>query len=173
MTRKRSKYRPTHQATPAAYMIAIQGAHKLCAHDQLTRAARVRASVDELARDACNFEAWKDVFDCINMVEAFAHIGLVRHAAEFIREHQDSVVAALDRQRETGSNVLRPVEVQLLRDLAATWAEVLAEVTCREYFAAEQRVLRKVQNALRAKSNGANVQLVTLPEGMKKSSAPA
>ena len=167
MTRKRSNYRPSHKANPLAYMTAIQGAHKLCAHDQLTRAARVRASVDELARDACNFAAWRDVFDCLNMIEAFAHIGLVRHAGEFIREHQDSVVAALDRQKQTGSNVLRPVEVQLLRDLAATWAEVLAEVTCREYFEAEQRVVRKVQNALKAKRNGANVQLVTLPDGMR------
>lgn len=173
MTRKRSKYRPTHAATPTAFMIAIQGAHKLCASDQLTRAARVRASVDELSLNACNFDAWRDVFDTINMIEALAKVGLVRDAREFLELHQDSVVAALDRQRETGSNVLYPAEVQLLRDLAATWAEVLAEVTCREYHEAEQRVIRKVQNALRAKRNGANVQLVTVPEGMKKSSAPA
>lgn len=166
MTRKRSNYRPSHKANPLAYMTAIQGAHKLCAHDQLTRAARVRASVDELARDACNFAAWRDVFDTINMIEAFAHIGLVRNAREFLDEHQDSVVAALDRQQKTGSNVLRPAEVQLLRDLAATWAEVLAEVTCREYFQAESRVIRKVQNALKAGARG-SVRLVSIPDSVR------
>jgi hypothetical protein len=166
MSRKRSAYRPKYSANPLAYMTAIQGAHKLCAHDQLTRAARVRASVDELAQDAANPGAWRDVFDCVNFIEALAHIGTIRHAAEFIAEHQDNVVAAIDRQRETGSNVLRPVEVQLLRDLAATWAEVLGEVTCREYFEAEQRVVRKVQQAIKAGSRG-SVRLVTPPDSFR------
>ena len=106
------------------------------------------------------------MFDTINLIEALAHMGLVRDARDFLAEHQDSVVAALDRQRETGSNVLRPVEVQLLRDLAATWAEVLGEVTCREYFEAEQRVMRKVQNALKAGSRG-SVRLVTIPDSVR------
>lgn len=163
--KKRSSYRPKG-VNLTAYMVAIQGAHKLCAHDQLTRASRVRLSVEELAKDAENLGAWRDVFDAINMIEAFAQIGTIRHAKEFIAEHQDSVVAALDRQRTTGSNVLRPVEVQLLRDLAATWAEVLAEVTCREYFEAEQRVARKVQQALKAGSRG-SVRLITPPDSFR------
>lgn len=163
---KRKAYRPRYQPNPQAFMVAIRGAHKLCAHDQLTRAARVRCSIEELVKDAANFAAWRDVFDAINMIEAFAQIGLVRDAREFLAEHQDSVVAALDRQRQTGSNVLRPVEVQLLRDLAATWAEVLGEVTCREYFEAEERVKRKVQQALKAGSRG-SVTLVTVPDTMR------
>lgn len=114
----------------------------------------MRCSVEELGKDAANINAWRDVFDAVNLIEAFAQIGLVRHAKEFLAEHQDNIVAALDRQRETGSNVLRPVELQLLRDLAATWAEVLAEVTCREYFKAEERVKRKVRQALAKGSHG-------------------
>ncbi len=154
MTRKRSKYRPTHAANPRAYITAIQGAHKLCAHDQLTRAARVRCAVDRLADSTGGVPDWRDVADALNMIDAFAHIGLVRHARDFVAEHQTNVAEALDRHKATGSNVLRPVEVQLLRDLAATWAECLGEVTCRQYFEAEQRVVRKVQQALRAGSRG-------------------
>jgi len=163
---KRKAYRPKYAANPLAYMTAIQGAHKLCADDQLTRAARVRASVDQLTKDASDISAWRDIFDTVNMIEAFSHIGLVRDAKEFLQAHQDSIVAALDRQRETGSNVLRPVEVQLLQDLAATWAEVLTEVTCREYFEAEGRVQRKVQQALKAGSRG-SVRLITPPTAIR------
>lgn len=166
MSRKKSSYRPRWTANPQAYMTAIAGAHKLCADDQLTRAARVRASVDELAKDAANLGAWRDIFDVTNMIEAFAHIGLVKDAREFLAEHQDNIVAALDRQRETGSNVLRPIELQLLRDLAATWAEVLAEVTCREYHEAEERVRRKVQQALKAGSRG-SVRLIEPPDSLR------
>lgn len=152
--KKRSSYRPRYTANPMAYMTAIQGAHKLCGHDQLTRAARARAAVDRLASSTADASDWRDVADLLNMIEAFAHLGLVRHAREFIAEQQASILAAMDRQRDTRSNVLRPVEVQLLRDLAATWAECLAEVTCRQYFEAEQRVVRKVQQALKAGSRG-------------------
>ena len=42
----RKAYRPTHAPNPRAFMVAIRGAHLLCAHDQLTRAARVRSSVE-------------------------------------------------------------------------------------------------------------------------------
>jgi hypothetical protein len=153
---------------PFAYRTAIAGAHKLTADDQLTRAARVRCSIEELGKDAANVDAWRDVFDVVNLLEAFAQIGCIRHAKEFLSEQQENVVAALDRQRETGSNVLRPVELQLLRDLAATWAEVLAEVTCNQYLQAEERVKRKVSNALKAGSRGA-VRLITPPAGFRES----
>lgn len=159
--KKRSSYRPKHTANPLAYMTAIQRAHKLCAHDQLTRAARVRCAVERLADSTGGMADWRDVADALNMVEAFWHIGLVRHAREFVAEQQESVATALDRHRATGSNVLRPVECQLLRDLAATWAECLAEVTCRQYFEAEQRVVRKVQQAL-AKGSHGDVRVVEL-----------
>jgi hypothetical protein len=168
MSRKKSSYRPKG-VNVTSYMVAIQGAHKLCTHDQLTRAARVCISVEELGKDAANVGAWRDVFDTVNMIEAFTQIGLVRDARDFLAEHQDSIVAALDRQRQTGSNVLRPIEVQLLRDLGATWAEVLAEVTCREYFEAEERVRGKVRQALKAGSRG-SVRLITPPDSCRQGS---
>lgn len=150
----RKTYKPTHSPNPQAFMVAIRGAHLLCAHDQLTRAARVRSSVEMLGASTGGIPQWRDVFDALNMIEAFAHLGLVRDAREFVDEHQASIVAAMNRQQQTGSNVLRPSELQLLRDLAATWAEVLGIVTCREYSAAEERVKRKVAQALAKGSHG-------------------
>jgi hypothetical protein len=149
--RKRSSYRPKHAANPLAYMTAIQGAHKLCADDQLTRAARVRCSVEDLCASRGDHKAWADVFDTVNMIEALSREGLFRHAREFIEAQQQNIVDAMDRHKATGSNVLRPVECQMLRELAQVWAEALGEVTCREYFAAEERVRRKVTAVLRGK----------------------
>lgn len=150
--RKRSSYRPKHTANPLAYMTAIQGAHKLCTHDQLTRAMRVHASVEELIGCKGTLQSWADVFDAINFMEAFAHMGVVRHAREWIEVQQESVVQAMDRHKDTGSNVLRPSECDLLRELSTLWAQVLAEVTCREFFEAETRVARRVRQALRGGS---------------------
>lgn len=154
MSRKRSPYRPRHAANPQAFMVAIRGSHKLCAHDQTTRAARVRSSVELLIASNGAEPEWRDVFDALNMIEALAKVGPVRDVREFVTEQGNSIVAAMDRHRQTRSNVLRPIECRLLRDLAATWAQVLEVVTCQEYFAAEERVKRKVQQALASGTRG-------------------
>lgn len=153
MSRKRSAYRPRH-VNVESYMLAIRGAHKLDTKDQLVRAVPVHAAVESLIACKGVENDWRLVFDALNMIEALAKVGLVRDAREFVGEQGDSIVNALDRHRATRSNVLRPVECQLLRDLAATWAEVLAVVTCSEYFDAEQRVARKVQQALASGPRG-------------------
>lgn len=85
------------------------------------------------------------------------HAHAIRDAREFVEAHQANVVAAMDRQRETGSNVLTVAECRMLRDLSATWAEVLGVVTHREYFAAEERVYQKVRQALRKPPAGVRV----------------
>ena len=57
---------------------------------------------------------------------------------------------------------------QALRD--SLTFEVLAEVTCREYFEAEERVRRKVQQALKAGSRG-SVRLITPPQSFRAEAA--
>lgn len=156
---KRKTFQPRHAANPLAFVTAIRGACRFTASEQLQRAARLRCSVEELIASRGTMAAWADVFDAVNMIEAFGQLGTVRDAREFVEAHQQNVVDAMDRQKETGSNVLRPAECAMLRDLAATWAEVLAVVTYREFFAAEERVTRKVQQALRRGSHG-NVRVV-------------
>ena len=130
----RKAYRPTPRPeSPRAFMVAIRGAHLLCAHDQLTRAARVRSSVEMLGASTGGVPQWRDVFDALNMIEAFAHMGLVRFervhrgAPDFNRRRDES--PAVDRLKraaaERAADAARPG-----RHLG--W--VLAIVTCREYF---------------------------------------
>lgn len=149
---KKKAYRPKG-VNVMAHLTAMGGARRFTPDEQLKRAARVRCSVEELIACKPSREAWADVADTLNLIEALAYVGLVRHARDFIGQQQDHIITAMDRQKSTGSNVLLPVECTLLRDLAATWAEVLAEVTYRQFFEAEERVIRKVQAALRRGSH--------------------
>lgn len=155
---KRKAYRPRH-VNPNAWKLAVQGALLLSKTDQLIRADRLASAAQRLIASTAQLKDWGEVFDAINMVEALeqTHAHAVRDAREFVEAHQANVVAAMDRQRETGSNVLTVAECQMLRDLAATWAEVLGVVTHREYFAAEERVYQKVRQALRKPPAGVRV----------------
>lgn len=147
---KRKAYRPK-PVFLNPIQVAMFGASKLSPSEQLAKAARVRCSVEDLCASRGGMDAWADVFDTVNFVEALAREGLFRHAGEFVEAHQHNLVDIMDRHKETGSNVLRPAECAMLRDLAAIWAEALAEVTCRQFAAAEERVRRKVSAVLRRK----------------------
>jgi len=148
--KKRSSYRPKPVHLNSV-LLAMHGASKLTVAEQLAKAARVRCSVELLCDSRGGMESWADVFDTVNMIEALAREGLLRHASDFIDAQQRNLVDVMDRHKATGSNVLRPIECQALRELAQLWAEALAEVTVRQLTAAEDRVRRKVQAALRSK----------------------
>lgn len=145
--RKRSKYRPRGVAVDA-WKIGIQGALRLSVEDQLRASMPVRAAVERAARSEQTVDDWRDIFDAMNLIEAMAHVGVIKDAREFVEAHQETIVSIMDRHRATGSNVLRPVEIEMLRELAATWAQVLEVCTHRELFAAQERVVNKVRNAL-------------------------
>jgi len=147
---KRKAYRPKPVHLNSV-LLAMHGASKLTASEQLAKAARVRCSVEDLCASRGGMDAWADVFDTVNMIEALAAEGLFRHAREFVDGQKQNLVDVMDRHKETGSNVLRPIECSTLRDLAGVWAEALAEVTVRQLTAAEDRVRRKVRAVLRGK----------------------
>lgn len=152
--KKRSAYRP-RGVNPEAWKVGIQGAALLSKSDQLKTLARVACSVDDLAACKPSREAWSAVFDCINLLEAFTTNGLIKSGGvELVDSLQETVVDAMTRQRDSGSNVLRPCEVQALREMVATYGEVLSICTNRELFAAMERVERKVSQALRKGSHG-------------------
>ena len=156
--RKRSSYRPRGVRVNAITM-AMQCASLLSKTDQLIRADRLASAVERLIASAAELKDWGEVFDAINMIEALehTHAHAIRDAREFVEAQQANVVAAMDRQKATGSNVLTVAECRMLRDLSATWAEVLGVVTHREYFAAEERVYQKVRQALRKPPAGVRV----------------
>ena len=146
MTRKRSSYRPKG-INPQAFQMAMRGICFLDTVDQLKRAAPVRMSVELLVQSKGNKDDWRAVFYALNMLAALARIGVVRHANTFVSEQATGITALLSRHLTTGSNVLRSLECQLLRDLSAVWADVLAVVTCSEFYAADMRVTRTVAQA--------------------------
>ena len=152
---KKRGRQPKHTANPQAFMVAIRGAMGLDTHDQLTRAARVRASVDQLIAGDNSTPIWRDIFDAVNMLIAFGRLKVIKDGAKELGEElMGTVSAAMDRQKSTGSSCLRPVEVESLRYMAGVWADVLAIVSCREYFEAEQMVVRVVSNALKRGTHG-------------------
>ena len=152
---KKRGRQPKHAANPLAFMTAIRGTMALDTHDQLTRAARVRASVDQLIKGDNSAPIWRDIFDAVNMLIAFGRSKVIKTGAKELGEElMGTVAAAMDRQKATGSNCLRPVEIDSLRYMCQVWADVLSIVSCREYFEAEQMVVRVVGNALRQGSHG-------------------
>jgi len=150
MSKRKKAYKPK-PVYLNPLQVAMYGASKLTPAEQLAKAARVRCSVEDLCASRGGMDAWADVFDTVNFVEALAREGLFRHAREFIEAQQQNLVNIMDRHKDTGSNVLRPIECETLRELAGIWAQVLGEVTCRQFAAAEERVRRKVQAVLRKK----------------------
>jgi hypothetical protein len=143
-----------------SWNLAIAGSSKLNAFDQLTRATRVNSAVEMLADCRGGADEWRNVFEAINMIEAFGKLRVIKSGArELVAEAQSMSVAAMDRQRATRSNVLRPVEVEALRSVSDAWAALLDVVSCNEYFRAEEMVKRKVKQALSRGSHG-NVRVL-------------
>lgn len=154
MSRKRSKYRPGH-VNPAAWKVGMQGAMRLSVADQIKSMEKVKTAVEELADCRPTKIVWGHIFDCVNLLEAFTATGVIKEGgAAYLRELQGLVVAAMTRQRDTGSNVLRPAEVSGLREMVAVYGDVLRVCTHRELFEATDRVERKVAQALSKGSHG-------------------
>lgn len=138
-----------------SWNLAIAGSLKLSTFDQLKRSSKVHGAVEMLADCRGGTTEWRNVFEAINMIEAFGKLRVIKSGAkELTEEAQGAAVAAMDRQRSTRSNVLRPVEVEALRSVSDAWAAVLDVVSCNEYFRAEEMVKRKVKQALEQGSHG-------------------
>lgn len=162
--RKRSRYRPKG-VNAQAHMVAIVGAGRLSKTDQLTRLAKLDAAVVSILRTGGQIDDWREVFDTLNMVEAFAGMpAVMRHARPFVQSTQEAIVSALDRQKATGAKALKADEAQHLRDLQGVWAELLAVVSMQQYYQAEQRVRRRIVQVLRSSKPEPGVHVV---EAMK------
>lgn len=108
--RKRSSYRP-QGANPQAWIVAMQGASLLSKSDQASRAMKVHLAVDAIRRGEASTDEWRDVFDALNMVEAFAGMpSVMQGASEFVQHQQETIVAILDRQKATGSKALKAID---------------------------------------------------------------
>ena len=152
---KKRGRQPRHIANPQSFMVAMMGARSLDTNDQLSIAFKVRESVDKLISGDNSNPVWRDIFDTVNMLIAFGKMKVIKTGAKDLGDElMDAVEGAMNRQKETGSNCLRPCEIDSLKYMATLWANVLQVVSCREYYEAEQKVLRVTENALRKGSHG-------------------
>jgi hypothetical protein len=136
--RKRSAYKP-RGVNPLAHLMAMQGARLLSADDALIRAERVRLAVDDIAKGKGTVAKWREVFDAVNMAEAWMR-NRVAKGLEVVEATQVLVESILDRQRDSGSLALHSHELQSLRDFAADYCGLLQGVTHQEYFLAQKQV---------------------------------
>lgn len=144
--RKRSKYRPKG-VNPLAYKMAMQGACCLSAEDAVIRASRVALAVDDISKGKGTVEQWRQVFDAVNMAEAWMR-AKVADGLDAVQEAQDVVETILDRQRDTGSKALYPHELATLRGFAADYAGLLSGVTHQEYCTAQRKVEERIRRVL-------------------------
>ncbi|WP_343639000.1 hypothetical protein [Roseateles sp.] len=147
MTKPRKKYRP-RGANPMSFLLTMKGATLLLKDDQIIKAELMRAAVDAAARAEASTGHWRDICDVLNMLEAFAAMRLLKAEDGFFDQQKKNLVDVHGRIRASGIRTLRAPELQLLRDLQVAWAAALAGVTNNEYRQAEERVLRKIAQAV-------------------------
>ena len=147
MSKPRKKYRP-RGANPMSFLLTMKGATLLLNDDQIIKAELMRAAVDAAARAEASTGHWRDICDVLNMLEAFAAMRLLKAEEGFFDQQKQNLVDVHGRIRSSGIRTLRAPELQLLRDLQVAWAAALAGVTNNEYRQAEERVLRKIAQAV-------------------------
>lgn len=161
----RRPYRPAG-VNPRAHIVAMSGAKTLSVDDALVRAERVRLAVEDIVIGLGSKAQWREIFDALNMAEAWSRQG-VTQGLDVVIGAQDAVCDLLDRQESNGSTALYPHEIAMLRDFAADYACLLAGVSQRQYFVAQQAVERRVRRVMSGEQISADVCAVTaghLPE---------
>ena len=142
----RKKYKPRH-VNPTAYLLAFQGAALLSENDRLQRTNRIAAAVEVACMGAATRDHWALIVDSLNMAEMFAR-HKVAAGLDAIYAMQETVETILDRQKATGQKALRREEQEDLRAFAEAYAELLAGVTHRQYFQAQEAAENRARRIL-------------------------
>ena len=142
----RKKYRP-QPVNPTVYLLAMQGASLLSEQDRLERTNRLAAAVEVACMGQAGQPQWALIVDSLNMAEMFAR-HKVAAGLDAIYAMQETVEAILIRQKETGTKALKANEQADLRAYAEAYAELLAGVTHRQYFMAQQSAENRARRIL-------------------------
>lgn len=106
---------------------------------------RVYGSVDLMARGKGDVEAWKDICDAINIIEAMVEMGklpAVQHMP-----HVTSAIAGMveaRRQCEPGTMTMGQEHLDALRHIASTYDEALERFAVRTLAEARTRVVMRI-----------------------------
>ena len=163
MNKPRKKYRPK-PVNPLAHIVAMQGAALLTRNDVIRCSLNVHSAVEAVRQGIASKQQWQDLFMSINIMKELVRMGRAE-GQEAIDAMQLAVVGILDRQRETGTRAVRADELAMLRDVAATYADLMANITHSELATAHERTRARMKRVL---STGApDVRVITAPEGIE------
>lgn len=157
--RKRSRYKPK-AVNPLAHVAAMQGAALLTRDDVLRCSMNVHAAVDAIRTGKADKDKWQDLFMAINIMEEWVNMGKAS-GKEVIEAMQADVVAILDRQQETGTKAVRSRELATLREVAATYTDLLAGVTHAELYNAHERTRARIKRVL--STDAPDVRVIRAP----------
>ena len=163
--RKRSTRKPK-PVNPMAHIMAMQGATLLDRSDVIRFSLAVSDSVDAISKGNGVLWHWQQIFSAINVMEELVRMGCAKDEGGMLDAMQESVVGVLDRQRETGVKALRSTELMTLRDVVATFTELLSGITHAELFQAHERSAARIKRVL---STGSPDVRVIRPPGDLKS----
>lgn len=148
MAKPRKRYRP-RPVNPVAYLAGIMGAALLTRDDVIRFAEDVHEAVDAARQGKADKPHWQSIFTAINLMDELIRMRLAQDPEGAIGQMQSTVATILNRSIDRGTKALLPDELATLRDIAATYTDLLSGLTHAQLFAAQERVDRKILQALR------------------------
>ena len=142
----RKKYKP-RPINLTVHLLAMQGASLLSAEDRLERTNRLATAVEVACMGCAERQHWALIVDSLNMAEMFARHHVAVGLGE-IYALQVLVEEILNRQKATGTKAIKHQEQMDLRAYAEGYAELLAGVTHRQYFEAQEAAENRARRIL-------------------------
>lgn len=156
--RKRSAYRPK-PINPLAYLVARDGVLLMSRDDVIRFSLPLHAAVDSARSGAATADDWRLITAAINVLEQLVRAKVAKDPDNLIGALHDQIGVLMVRIRVSNVRALWADELALLRNLASTYADVLAQVTQAELFRAQEAVAERMGRALR----GQDMRAVFLP----------
>ena len=122
---------------------------RLTAEEQSIFSRRLRAAINTLAECRGGKDEWAVIIGTILQIEALGRVGVIKTGcADLVDMAQQTVEQAMGRHQATSSNVLRPVEIYNLGELADSWDMILGAITVGELNRSSEIAMRRRTEAL-------------------------
>lgn len=135
-SRPRKAYRP-RGVNPQAHVVALTGATLLSLDDRTVWALELDDAITSVGRGQATLEQWDAIFAAAALAEQLVIDRLAKDTQGVIAAAHQACVDILTR---TGTRAVRAGELAALRDLQASWVDLLANLTHSQKFQAEERI---------------------------------
>lgn len=140
-SRPRKGYRP-RGVNPQAHVAALTGAALLSLDDRTVWALELDDAITSVGRGQATLEQWDAIFAAAALAEQLVIDRLAKDPRGVIKAAHQACVDILTR---TGTRAVRASELAALRDLQASWVDLLANLTHSQKFQAEERIAMRKQ----------------------------